>query len=369
MAGAVPRRNLFLEILMSPSRLARPSSLALCSLAVIASCAGSSPPPPDAAPAPPTSPAGSFAVTSTFDLRPPAAAAPVFATLTAASDGPDDPTRFVVDHLVASLPAGTVKELATAAAPYLAAYLNARLADLAPRLAPGLAALAGGLTRIAGHLETREAWQLDRTGAGVRTITGVQFALGGATTAVRLADHGLADLAVGVRVALDPAGRVTIAGHDHRVPYGALLRIGLDRVVVPSVEPGARDLASALAALVDCERLAAAIAVRIGLGAPTIYRAACRAALTAIASELDARIAAIDATPLALEVAGSADAFDDDGDGRIDQLRAGRWIGAVVAGADRAPLDAGTFTASAAGEAGPVTGRAAGPGSRSASTR
>jgi hypothetical protein len=332
---------------MSLSRFARPRSLLWCSLAVITGCTGSPAPAPDAAP-PPTSPAGSFEATSAFDLRPPAAAAPVFATLTAASDGPDDPTRFVVDHMIASLPAGTVKDLATAAAPYLAAYLHARLAELAPRLAPGLAALAGGLTRIAGHIETREAWQVDRGGGGVRTITGVQLALNGTTASVRLADHGLADVAVGVRVGLEPAGRVTIAGHVHRWPYGALLRIGLHRVVAPSVEPGARDLASALAGLVDCDRLGAVIASRVGLGGSGLFRAACRAAMTAIASELDARIAAIDDASVAFDVVGSADAVDDDRDGQIDQLRAGRWTGAIVAGADRAALDAGTFTASQA---------------------
>ena len=327
----------------------RTCSPILCSLAVAAGCASAAPPAPDAAPSPfPTSPAGTFALSSQLELRPPSAAAPVLAVLRSATDGPDDPTRFLVDRMIACLPDGTVKSLATQVAPYLAAYLNARLADTAPRLVPGLAALAGGLDRLATHLETVESLRIDRDGVAVRTITGVRFALGGAVVAARFADTGLPDITATARVSLDATGRLAIADHVHRLPYGAVLRLGLERAVVPSIEPAARDLASALAAVVECDRVGAVLAERVGLGAPAIYRAACRAATTAIAGELAARLAEIDEAALALEVIGVADAIDLDGDGAMDEVRAGRWSGAVVATGAREPIDAGAFMAARA---------------------
>lgn len=320
---------------------------ALISLAIagLAACGGTRPAPaPDAPPSTiPTSPVGVFAVTSTLDFHVPDAAAPALQALLAATDGPDDPARFVVDRLIALLPDGSVKTLADAAAPYVAAYVNARLTDLAPQLVTGLDGLAIGLARIATHLGTVETLRIDADGTGVRTITGVRFEVGNAVTVVPLAAAGLTDLVAGVRVTLDAAGHVGISEHEHALPYGAILRLGLDRVVAPGVAPTAGDLAGALDALLDCDQLGAVIAGRVGLGSATLYGTACRAAMTALAAEVDAQLAAIDRTPLGIEVAGTAIGYDGNGDGVMDELDSGRWTGSVVAGADREPIDAASF--------------------------
>jgi hypothetical protein len=105
----------------------------------------------------------------------------------------------------------------------------------------------------------------------------------------------------------------------------------------------ARDLASALGVLVDCDRLAALLADRIGVGSPSLYRTACRAAMTAIASEIDDRIAAIDATSFRIEVSGAAQGVDVDGDGSLDELRAGTWTGSFSVGSAHQPLDLARF--------------------------
>ena len=318
---------------------------ALISIAVVgfAACGGSTPV-PDAAPTHiPTSAVGTFAITSTIDLHVPAAAEPALATLLAATDGPDDPARYVVDRLIAALPEGSVKKLATAAAPFVAAYVNERLVDLAPRFTDGLNGLAIGLSRVATHLGTVETLRIDDGGTGIRTITGVRFEVGGGVTVVPLGSAGLPELAAGVRVTLDAEGHLGISEHEHALPYGALLRLGLDRAVARSVEPTAGDLAGALGGLLDCDRLGHVVAERVGFGSPVVYGAACRAAMTAVASEVDARLAAIDQTPLGIEVAGSAVGFDGDGDGAMDEINAGRWTGAVYSGDDREPIDAASF--------------------------
>jgi hypothetical protein len=317
-------------------------------LVVLALAAGCDGPPaaPDASPPStiPTSTAGSFAITSRFDVEVPAAAAPVLGALAAATDGPDDPARFLVDRMIATLPDGPVKLLASQAAPYLAAYLQQRLVEIAPRLVDGLGAISDRLSRIAGQLGTIETLQVAADGAAIRTITGARFEIGATATVVGLAEAGLADIASTVQLALDPTGQIAISRHAHRLPYGALLRLGLDRAVVPSVEPTARDLAGALGLLVDCERLAALIAGHLGFGSPALYLTACRAGMTAIAAEIDDCIAAIDHVELGLDVTGAAAGVDLDGDGTMDELRDGTWAGAVTSAAMRYPFDAASFT-------------------------
>jgi len=328
-----------------------PARCHLISLAIagLVACGGASPSTPDAAPPPPVPlhAAGVFAVSSTFDVRLPIEAQPALATLLAATDGPDDPSRFLIDRMIAGFPDGNVKMIAIAAAPYVAAYVNARLHDIAPRFAPGLAGITTGLSRIATHFGTIETLQIGDDGTGVRTITGIRFELGGATTVVHLADAGITDISAAVWATLDATGRLAISEHTHELPYGAMLRLGLARAVVPSVEPTAHDLAGALATLLDCDRLGAVVAGRVGLGSPSLYGGACRGAMTAIASEIDAHIAAIDQAAVGIEVAGSASAQDDGGDGAIDALRAGRWTGAVYSGQDRELIDAARFTGAA----------------------
>jgi hypothetical protein len=310
----------------------------------LAGC-GSPSPAPDASPPStvPGSPAGVFAVTSRLDVHVPAPAGPVLAALTAATDGPDDPARYLVDRMIATLPDGPVKSLADRLAPYVAAYLNARLVDIAPRFVAGVDAIAAGLSRIATHLATVETLRIDAGGAASRTITGARFELGAAPVSVSFADGGLPDITVGLHVALDRTGHLGLSQHAHRLPYGALLQLGLDRAVVLGVEPTARDLASALGTLVDCERLGAAVAGRVGLGSAVLYTAACRAGMTAIASEIEAQIAAIDDTELGLDVSGAATGVDVDGDGTMDELRAGSWSGALYSDAARDPIAAASF--------------------------
>jgi hypothetical protein len=334
---------------MSSSHCVGSCLFVLVELALAASCGpeGSAPDAtPDATPPStiPARPAGRFALTSTLDLPVPPAADLVIAGLVAATDGPDDPSRYIVDRMIATLPDGTLKTIAASAAPYAAAYLNERLIDIAPRFVAGIDAIAGGLSRIATHAGTIETLQIDDDGAAIRTITAARFQVGAAPTTVGFADAGLADIVVGTHVVLDPTGHVTLGDHTHGWPYGALLRLGLDRAVIASIEPTARDLATALGTLVDCDRLGTLIADYIGFGSATLYSTACRAGMTVIASEIYARIAAIDDMLLALEVAGSADGIDLDGDGTMDELRAGRWSGSFQAAGSREPIDAASFS-------------------------
>lgn len=286
---------------------------------------------PDAGPPPPVTtvprdPAGGFLVKTTLDFEPPRAAAVVIDALDRAASGP---SQFILERMIATFPDGPIKTVAHVAIPFVAAYLDVRLAEFAPRFVPGLHRLSTGFARISSHAELLEVWKIDARGDAIRTIAGIQFDVGPAPV-LAFADHGLSDVSAATHVVLDGAGQLAFAYHAIAIRYGALVRAGLDLAVVPTADPTSHDVSEALGALVDCTRLGTMVADRIGVGGPSLYRGACVAAMTAVAAELDEHVVAIDVAPLVLDLTGAATGVDLDHDGTMDAIRGGRWIGAAT---------------------------------------
>jgi hypothetical protein len=290
-----------------------------------------------------------LSVVSSHDLGvtlPPAAQA-VVDELTAATDGPDDPARWILDQLVAQLPA-SVQGVASDLEPIVAAYLLTEIDQVAPRFAVGVQQIAQGLTRIAHQFGTRETLQLDSATHAIRRITGLHFDVGSRDVDLPFADHGLADAIADVDVSIATtgasAGLVTFGPHAFALPYGTLLRLGLDGAAVPAADPAATDLASALRDLVDCAHLGELVSDEVGVGSPEIYEVACDAGMTAAAAAVDDKLAALDAVAFDMQVDGTAFGTDHDGDGLVDWLHAGVWTGNVSYGGATSPIAAATFT-------------------------
>ncbi|HTR51420.1 MAG TPA: hypothetical protein VMJ10_11980 [Kofleriaceae bacterium] len=290
----------------------------------------------------PRDPGGSFTVHSELDLPLPAAATAAFQPLVDATDDPDDPSRYLLDRIVDQLPEGTVQTIARDAVPLLAAYLNEHLAEVAPRLVGGLDAIAQGLPAVARHVGTTETWIVDPAGGATRIVTAVRFAPNGAPVELALAEHGLDDRVAAMQLELDHTGAIAIGNHALPFGYATLVRLGLDHAVIPGVDPGATDLGTALTDLANCTQLGELVANELDLGTPTVFAAACGAGMIAIASDVYARIAAIDATaPLALELSGHAIGVDIDHDGTMDEVGGGTWTGSL---GDVGPVGAASFT-------------------------
>src|SRR5262245_44530546 len=77
-------------------------------------------------------PAGRYTLHTSWTVEPPPQVAAVLAKLSAATDGPDDPSRYLIDHLVDRMDDGWTKALARTLTPLLAAYVNERVAMIAP---------------------------------------------------------------------------------------------------------------------------------------------------------------------------------------------------------------------------------------------
>jgi hypothetical protein len=308
----------------------------LVCFAVLFACSAPHTPPPPAPDASevPRSPAGIFRVASVFDLAaPPAAAQPLLAALVDATDDPDDPGRYLVERVIAALPA-EVQPLARAFEPLLAACVQTELVHVAPKLVPALDEMARELAHYARHIETRELWRIALDGSATRVVTG--FAFG--STYVPFDAVGVSDVSLATHAALD-GEQLAIAQHSQPLVYGTLLRLALDRAVIPTVDAKASDLARVLRDLVDCDKLGASFANALGFGPPSLYAAACDVALLEAADDFYARLTSLDASPVVLELAGSARALDTDYDGNMDVIEAGQWTGTI----DRTPLGDATF--------------------------
>lgn len=357
-------------------RLAQTASLSSSSIIALVAClaaglAGCTDDPdvpaPDAQPLRPLDPTGTFAVRSAFSLSaPPSSATSVLVELASATDGPDDPSRFLVDRLVARLPEGQAQVVAAAVAPYLAAYLQQRIDSFAPELAPGLRALADGVNRIARRFGATGTLGIDARptidAPPLLHVTHTVTGLVADDVVIELAPLGMSDLTAHATALLvpasvtdpsqpmpptrDPSGppdgasvraeRLVITEHAVAFPYGALLRLGVDRAVVPRAVPGARDLSDAFGRLVDCGRLGEHVADYLGIGSQDLYASACSVALLRLAAEVYARLELPDVD---LSIAGHARAVDIDGDASVDALDAGMWTGTL----DGAPLAASSF--------------------------
>ncbi len=306
--------------------------------AVLATACGQSAAIPDASSVP-RSPQGAFAVRGQLDLvsiPPPAQA--ILDELLDATDGPDDPARYLVDRLLAGLPDGTWKTIAEDAVAIVVPYVADRIDAIAPRFATGIRALAQGLGAAARQVGTAETLAIAIDGTTTRTISGLQLG----TATIDLDAEGLGDAIAVTRTDLAPTGQLTIESHRVLLPYGRILRLGLDRGVIPNVDLDATDLSGALRDLVDCAQLGAIVAAHVP-GSASLYEAACDAGLSALANDVYDRFTAIDAAPFELDVTGSATAIDLDGDGTMDLISAGSWIGTTGYAGVSGQLGAATF--------------------------
>ena len=148
----------------------------------------------------------------------------------------------------------------------------------------------------------------------------------------------------GVMVTLDKTGTVTLAAHKLPLSYGAMLRLGVDNVIIPLVDPAAITLGDVLHDWVNCAAVGQYVYEAIGIGSPSTFASACNSGLTAAGTEIYHLIDGIDASALELDVAGTAKAIDKNGDHKADAIQTGKWTGQLVYSGTPAPLSTATFT-------------------------
>ncbi len=273
---------------------------------------------------------GHFTVQSEFDLATNVPGTPgvVVNYFIAATDDPDDPTKFLVDQLVAALPDGTVKNIVKNSAPFVTGYLNQKLTEVAPDLLNRVIDIGNAFGDCAKHFGTIETLDIDAAGKATKTVTGVHFVVNNVPLDFMFKDSGIADIKVeGLQVMLEQTGKLTISEHKVGLSYGALLKLALDKAVIPMIDPSAVTVGDILKKNVNCAAVGQYVYDALGIGAPSTFQSACTSGLNAASSALYSQLAHLDTTALELDVTGVARGVDKNGDKKMDEIQTGAWTG------------------------------------------
>jgi len=299
---------------------------------------------------------GKYQVRSTFDIATnmPGKVGEVSNAIIAATDGPADPTEWILDQIIAKMSSGTLKNILTSAKPFVAGYLNDRLLQIAPDFVSTMVQTGHDFGQMAKNFGLNE--QLEVSGSGtdyMSTVTamGVHFKIDTLETDVNFADYQMSNIqAANVGVKLDATGKLDIAEHKLPLSYGKVLRIGLDDVIIPALDSNATNLQTLLADLVNCQAVGQAINDALvdqfgfGGGAST-WNTACVAGLQFGASAIYSKLDSVDASALEFGLVGTAKAVDTNADHKVDALQTGKWTGTLSYSGTPAPLAAASFTA------------------------
>ena len=297
---------------------------------------------------------GKYQVSSTFDIQAnmPGTVGDVTRQFVAATDDPTDPAKWMLDQIIAKMGSGSLKSTLTAIEPFVAGYLNDRLLQIAPDFVTTMLQVGNDFGQMAkgfGLNETLEVAGSAQAYNGTVTATGVHFKVDNVETDIGFAEHMLMPVAAAnVKIGLDATGKLDIGEHKLPLSYGKILRIGLDEMIIPMIDPTAGDLATLFQHKIDCVAVGQAINDAItsqfgfGGGAGT-WQAACVVGLQYAAATIYTKIAAIDASALEFDLTGVAKGLDTNKDGKMDKIQTGAWSGTLGYNGTPAPLAAATF--------------------------
>lgn len=302
-------------------------------------------PPEDDQPVPLT-PEGRFSIQSEFDVatNAPGTVGTVVNYFIDATDEPDDPTKFIVEKIVAALPDGSIKNNLQGAIPFVAGYLNDRLLEVAPDFVGKIVEVGDAFGQVARQFGTLETLEINGAGQAVKTVTGLHFKVDNIDLDYSFADYAMANIKVeGLQVSLEQTGKITISAHKVPMKYGAALKIALDHAIIPLIDPSKQNLGDFLKGIVNCQSVGQHVFDAVGLGSPSTYENACNAGLTAGAQALYTQLDQLDGSALEFGLSGTARGIDRNRDGQMDDITTGVWTGDLKYAGSPAPLAASKF--------------------------
>jgi hypothetical protein len=294
---------------------------------------------------------GTYELSSTFDIAAnmPGTVGEVTNAFINMTDGSTDPADWILEQVIAKISNNTLKSLLNGARPFVAGYINDRLLQIAPDFVTTIVQVGQDFGQVARNFGLNE--KLEVSGAFPNYMSkvsavGVKFKIDQMEQDVLFSDHAVAPVeATGVGVTLDATGKLDIAEHKLPLSFGKILRIGLDTVIIPAVDPTATNLQTLLANLVDCNQVGIAIDDALGFGGSSTWAAACTAGMIFGSAAVYSKIDGIDGSALEFGLVGVAKAVDSNGDKKVDNIQTGKWTGTLSYSGTPAPLAAATFIA------------------------
>jgi len=288
----------------------------------------------DEQPEPKLDATGTYRLHSTFDIATnmPASSGSFVNGLIAATDDPDDPMSWLLDQMLAQMPNGTLKSILQGAKPFVAGYLNDELNNLAPELVGTIVELGHHMAELTKHFGVNEKLAIagaDQTLIAKVTADGVRFTIDANQIDLTFVDYNVDDVsAEGVLITLENESRMLIGDHSLPLPYGKIVRMGLDAAIIPTIDPSAHNLTDLLDHIVNCQSVGQSIADALDFGTASFWASACTAGLDGAADLVYDQIAASDSL-LTFHVTGNARVSDSNGDHKLDKLSFGTWAGTL----------------------------------------
>jgi hypothetical protein len=297
---------------------------------------------------------GKYSMKSTYDLATniPGKAGEVANMIIASTDEGADPTKWILEQVVNSMSSGTFKSIIQGAIPFVSGYINDRLLDIAPDFVSTMIAVGNDFGQVSKNFGLNETLEVTKSGDGwvaKHTVVGARFKIDGVEADYPFADFNTPNVEVAsVGMQLDTTGKLTLADHKIPLAYGKVLRIAMDGAIIPSLDPGAANLAQLLQHQVDCNVVGQAMndaaidLIGFGPGAG-LFAGACNVGLQKAADLIYAKLGEIDGNALELGITGVAKALDKDGNDQIDTIQTGTWTGTCSYAGTPAPLSTATF--------------------------
>lgn len=289
----------------------------------------------------PTTPEGSYAMQSRFDLATnvPGTAGTITGYVIDATDSPGDPTLFIVQKLTAALPDGSIKNAVVSATPYVAGYLNDKLLEVAPTFVTKMLALANAFGQVTKDFGMMEVLEIDAAGHAVKTVKGLRFEIDGVEQEFAFADYGIAETRVeGLQVTLSKTGALAISEHEIPMKYGQVMKLALDGALIPMIDPASANLGQLFKSAVNCKAVGRYVYDAIGFGSASTFELACNTGLAAGATALYDLMNNIDSAALKFGLTGEARGVDRNRDGKMDEIVTGTWSGGLSYAGTPAPL-------------------------------
>lgn len=269
--------------------------------------------------------------------------------ITAATDEGDDPAKWMLQKIIDNMSSGTLRSTLNTFAGFAAGYLNDRLTSFAPNFVPAMKDVGARLNAAMQQLGTVSELKISKNGtqlSAVHTVVGVRFGAIDTAPAFLFASNGMSNIAVDkINIDIDRAGPVSIAEHKVPLTMGKVAVIALNQVVIPSIDPNARNLGELFTRLVNCDQVGSYLATAVGFGTASVYAAACRGGLTFGANSIVAKLEAQNGVAFEFTLKGKGFAEDGDSDNVAEAISGGTWSGAISSGGTPANLVNAKFEA------------------------
>ena len=182
------------------------------------------------------------------------------------------------------------------------------------------------------------------SGAATKTVQGLHFKVDNIDLDYNFADYNMQNIKVeGLQVTLEPSGKLAISKHTVGLKYGSVLKLALDKAIIPLIDPSAQNLGDLLKNLVNCRAVGTYVYQAVGIGSASTFESACNAGLAAAGPALYSQLDNIDGTALQFELTGTARGIDKNRDGKMDDIATGLWTGDLKYANTPAPLTTAKF--------------------------